>query len=304
MDSKKAYLLSHFTKESLANGEQVYFSVSEDGLNWHDLNNSKAVLISDIGEKGVRDPFITKSKIDGKFYILATDLCIAKGTSWAQAVDKGSKSMIIWSSEDLINWEGPWTYDVPLDNIGCVWAPEAIYDAKRDNYLVFWASMTKKNGKSKHIIYKSRTRDFKTFTSPEIYIEKDTHIIDTTIVEDNGLYYRISKDESETKSIKIDYGDDLDGKFTAVKSSDLDAIYGVEGPTCYLLPDGKTWCLLADHFLAHTGYAPIVSTDLKSGVFKELEKDCYDMGKSIKRHGSVLEITQDDYNRLVEHFGL
>lgn len=49
-----AYLLVHFTGES-ENGEQIYFSVSQDGLHWTDLGNGPAV-ISDIGEKGVRDP--------------------------------------------------------------------------------------------------------------------------------------------------------------------------------------------------------------------------------------------------------
>ncbi len=33
-----AYLLVHFTGES-ENGEQIYFSVSQDGLHWTDLGN-------------------------------------------------------------------------------------------------------------------------------------------------------------------------------------------------------------------------------------------------------------------------
>ena len=72
------YLLVHFTGQS-ARGEQIYFSVSEDGLHWNDLNNSEPVLVSTIGDKGVRDPSIIRSPDGKKFYLLATDLRIANG---------------------------------------------------------------------------------------------------------------------------------------------------------------------------------------------------------------------------------
>ena len=46
------YLFVHFTGEQ-KDGEQIYFSVSRDGLHWTDLNNGKPVLYSHIGECGV-----------------------------------------------------------------------------------------------------------------------------------------------------------------------------------------------------------------------------------------------------------
>src|SRR5207244_3936779 len=73
-----AYLLVHFTGQS-ASGEQIYFSVSEDGLHWTDLNNGEPVLVSALGDKGVRDPSIIRSPDGKKFYLLATDLRIANG---------------------------------------------------------------------------------------------------------------------------------------------------------------------------------------------------------------------------------
>ena len=51
------YLFVHFIGEQ-ENGEQIYFAVSEDGMHWQDLNGGQPVLVSDIGESGVRDPFI------------------------------------------------------------------------------------------------------------------------------------------------------------------------------------------------------------------------------------------------------
>ena len=42
---------------------QVYFSYSEDGLHWKDLNGGLPVLCTELGEKGVRDPFLVRSPV-------------------------------------------------------------------------------------------------------------------------------------------------------------------------------------------------------------------------------------------------
>ena len=60
MESCTGYLFVHFTGEEKL-GEQIYFALSRDGLHWMDLNNGNPVLLSDIGEKGVRDPFILRN---------------------------------------------------------------------------------------------------------------------------------------------------------------------------------------------------------------------------------------------------
>ena len=80
------YLLVHFIGEQ-PDGEQVYFSYSEDGLHWKDLNAGLPVLRSELGEKGVRDPFLVRSPKEDKFYLIATDLRIANGKGWSAAVE-------------------------------------------------------------------------------------------------------------------------------------------------------------------------------------------------------------------------
>lgn len=73
----EAYLFVHFTgTEDDASHEQIYFSVSKDGREWSILNGGKAVLESSVGEGGVRDPYIVRSPVNGKFYLMATDLSI------------------------------------------------------------------------------------------------------------------------------------------------------------------------------------------------------------------------------------
>jgi hypothetical protein len=87
------YLMAHFTGES-SMGEQIYFALSTDGLHWTDVNNSQPVLISNVGELGVRDPAIIRSADGTKFWIIATDLGLP-AAKVGFAMHSGSTS---WSS--------------------------------------------------------------------------------------------------------------------------------------------------------------------------------------------------------------
>ena len=133
-------------------------------------------------------------------------------------------------------------------------------------------------------------------------MERENHVIDTTILESQGKFYRVSKDETE-KVLILEKSDSLLGQFTRVASPVLDALKGVEGPEGYLLPDGKTWCLIADQFAAGKGYLPMVTEDLSSGKLRILEPGQYDMGVAKKRHGGVLSITDAEYELLMYQFG-
>lgn len=298
------YLLAHFIGEQ-PDGEQVYFSYSEDGLHWKDLNNGQPVLRSGLGEQGVRDPFIIRSPHDNSFYIIATDLRIASGKGWGVAVNEGSRDIIVWQSQDLVNWSEPWAVTLGIEGAGCVWAPEAIYDEQAQNFLVFWASATKDsdNEERKQKIYCARTNDFRTFSEPELYIERDNHIIDTTIIAHAGSYYRLSKDET-TKNITLEKGASLDkDAFTPVSAPSLEAIYGVEGPQIFKLNDREEWCLIIDRFAEGKGYLPLLSANLDRGEFRVVEDGSFDLGATKKRHGSVIQITREECNRLLAAYG-
>ncbi|MCR5154217.1 MAG: glycoside hydrolase family 43 protein [Lachnospiraceae bacterium] len=238
-----AFLFVHFTGES-ERGEQIYFSLSEDGLHYNDLNNGEPVLVSGIGEKGVRDPFLIRDEKRGLFYIIATDLRIASGKGWGVAQEAGSRDIIVWSSKDLCNWSEPWSVTVGIDGSGCVWAPEAVYDEEKDKFFVFWASKIKYEGDpdSKQRIYAAYTEDFKKFSKPELYLERPNHVIDTDIIRIKDGYLRFSKDET-TKNIRMDFGKTLDkDNFEPVKSKTLDDLFGIEGPIAFRLKDGR-YCL-------------------------------------------------------------
>lgn len=297
------YLFVHFTGES-ETGEQIYFSVSEDGLHWQDLNNGQPVITSKICEKGVRDPFIIRNRLDGKFYIISTDLRIANGKGWGVAQYEGSRNLMVCSSEDLVNWSDMTAVELALPEAGCLWAPEAIFDEKRGEYLVFFASMIKREGdkEPKQRIYKSYTKDFLHYTAAELYIERENHVIDTTILEWDGTYYRFSKDET-TKNIMADMGKDVsEGPFTKLNAPEIENLTGVEGPAGFKFNDRDEWCIMVDQFATDGGYLPAVTKDMAGGEFRILSKDEYDMGQTKKRHGSVLNITKEELLRLKERF--
>lgn len=298
-----AYLMVHFTGES-PRGEQIYFSVSEDGLHWETLNNSEPVLVSTIGEKGVRDPSIVRSPDGKKFYLLATDLRMANsGRSWGTAANHGSTSLVFWESPDLVNWSAPWLVNVAgeIPGAGCAWAPEAIYDPGTRDYFVYWATISPRDGVREARIYSAHTKDFHTFTPPELYIERNGSgvnagdIIDTQIIEVKGQkhrYYRASRDTQLT----IEGADSLTGTWERI--GDLSGLgytgRQVEGPAFFQFNGAQKWALLVDK-PGKGGYFPVIITNFEDpGSYKLLPSGAYSFGVGEKRHGGVLNITRSE----------
>ena len=204
----------------------------------------------------------------------------------------------MWESQDLLHWSSARAAGAAPEGAGCLWAPEAMYDAEKQAFMVFFASFVQEAGEEvgKHRIYAAHTKDFVNWSPTKKYIEWDRSIIDTTIIRDGGVYYRFSKDEN-TKRVMMEKGERLEGEFVRVAAPVLEGIAGLEGPECYLLPNGK-WCLLCDQFSLDKGYLPIVIEDLPSAQMRVLREDEYDLGKTRKRHGGVLMISDEEYVRV------
>jgi hypothetical protein len=292
------YLFVTFKGESTPLTEQVYFGLSRDGRTWEALQSGRPVLVSDAGEKGVRDPFVLRAHGGGKAFLIATDLSIHLNPNWSRAVRAGSRSLLVWETADLVNWNGPRLVEVAPPDAGCTWAPEAIYDEERGDYLVFWASTTGRDDFQRHRIWAARTKDFQSFGPPFIYIEKPTTIIDTTIVRDQGHYHRFTKDE-KYKAITLEVADRLDGPWHDVTEFSLARLVGYEGPACFPLTDAegrtRSWCLLLDHYSKGEGYKPFLASTLEGGAFTPASDFQFPFRF---RHGTVLPVTAGEYERL------
>lgn len=293
------FLFVTFKEELTPICEQIYFALSPDGQHWHVLNGSEPVLVSTVGEKGVRDSYLTRSHDGKKFYLIATDLHANVYPDWHRATHAGSKSIVIWDSVDLVHWSASRLVKVAPDDAGCTWAPETVYDEGRQAYLVFWASTTASDNFNKLRIWAAWTKDFVTFEKLFIYIDKPWHVIDADIVSENGIYYRFSKDD-EHKSIVMETSANLLGPWNGATNFSLANIQGYEGPECFCVKpsaDGKpaTWCLLLDQYSKHTGYQPFVTEDLSAGQFKSGDGFFFPFQF---RHGCVLPISAKEYERL------
>jgi hypothetical protein len=291
--SQGGYLFVTFKNGNNALAEQVYFAISQDGQNWKALNGSNPVLVSNIGEKGARDPYLLRSHDGTKFYVIATDLSIYYYPNWTRAVQAGSHSILVWESSDLVNWSAPRLVAIAPSDAGCTWAPEAIYDDTAGDYLVHWASKSASDGYAKQRIWACRTTDFTNFSAPFIYIERTNDVIDADIVKDGGTFYRFTKDETY-KAITMEASSQLQGTWTNVPGFTLAAMQGYEGPECYQLSSGN-WCLIADHYTVSAGYEPFVTTNLATGNFTAAAGFNFPFAF---RHGAVLPITAEEYTRL------
>jgi hypothetical protein len=298
------FLFVTFRGEQSPLTEQIYFALSSDGRNWTALKNGEPVLTSPVGEKGVRDPYLIRAH-DGKgFYLIATDLSIHLNPEWKRAAQAGSRSIVIWESADLVAWSEPRLVQIAAEDAGCTWAPEAVYDEETGDYLVFWASTNRRDNFGKFRIWAARTKDFRSFGEPFVYIEKPTAVIDTTIVRDGVRYYRFTKDEQH-KAITCETSERLLGPWNVVEAFSLAKLVGYEGPECYLVEpaaEGRppTWCLILDHYTKGQGYKPFVTHDLAGGNFAP------GAGFSFPfhfRHGSVLPLSAAEYTRLQTSFG-
>ena len=219
------YLFAHFTgSEGSATDEQMYFATSKNGLTWHDTRDAgDPVLTSNVGEAGVRDPYLVRSPEGDKFYLIATDLSIYHRGGWGDnpAVNyNGSLNLVVWESTDLVNWSKPYLTDVasriPAGNgktqAAMAWAPEALWDDQAKQYIVYWATTSSADEQSGGTadptnMYYSTTRDFRTFTDPVKWIDWKESVIDTTMIKaDDGYYYRVSaKDKLPVERTKNPY---------------------------------------------------------------------------------------------------
>ncbi|MFE0948455.1 family 43 glycosylhydrolase [Streptomyces mutabilis] len=308
------YLFAYFTGEGTADGEQIRYALSRgnDALHWRELNAGKPVLTSTIGEQGLRDPFVIRSPEGDRFYMIATDLRMYRNSSgsWDEVQRHGSKSIMVWESTDLVHWTDQRLVKVAPDNAGNTWAPEAYWDDELDAYVVFWASKLYADDDPDHtgstynkMLY-ATTKDFRTFSEPKVWNDPGYSVIDSTVVEHEGTYYRYTKDERDPSS-----GSPCSKFITGEKSASLtDTSYDFvsdcigrgamergEGPTVFKSNTEEKWYLFVDEY-GGRGYLPFETTDLDSGEWTPSTD--YQLPAS-PRHGTVIPVTQAEYDRLL-----
>ena len=286
------YLFAYFLGNE-PHQERIGFAVSDDGYHFTPLNGNQPVITQTKGKQCVRDPYIFKGQ-DEYYYIVGTDMKSIEG--W-----ESNHALVLWRSKDLINWTDETIIDMcdlGGDFLGTTraWAPQAIWDKKKNMYMLYWAHSTKEHNTAG--MYYAHTADFKTITAPKPLYCRYCQTIDGDIIynEKEKLYYLYFKYE-ENQTIAYVKSENLTGPYTDEPVEVSLAPSGVEGSEMYKIQDTDKWVMVMDEY-GKGRFFMQETTDFHN--FTPVTN--YNMDFS-PRHGSVTAITTEEYENLIRHFG-
>lgn len=310
-----AYLMAYFTGQGA--GEKIHFATSKDGYNFEPLNGNKAI-IDPVGSGvtgHVRDPYVFRGQ-DGWFYILGADIDAEKSEQ--------NHTIFCWRSKDLISWDFHNLIDIgaQIADTTRAWAPQAIWDANHKNddgttgaYMMYWANQTTNAGGvvSATTLYYSYTKDFKTFSAPQsLYApENEKSAIDGDIVYDalHNVYYLYFKDEQTSVIMMAESLSSVNGPYSNPKPAIGKELLpqnepenqALEGCQMYNINGTSTWLLIADKYKGDTKFL-MFSTD-NFNTFKAVDEADYTINNCNPRHGSIMQITDAEYDALNAAYG-
>jgi hypothetical protein len=281
---RPGYLFTYF----VGNGEDgLHLAWSSDGYKWQALDEGKSFLKPEVGESRLmRDPCVLRAP-DGTFHMVWT-------TAWE------GKTIGYASSKDLKTWSPQKAIPVMAHEpeVRNCWAPELAYDARRQEFLIFWASTIKGRfpataGSSEsdynHRMYCTTTKDFVDFTPTRLFYDPGFSVIDATVLAANGRFHLIVKDETlkpPKKHLRIASSDSVGGPWSDLAPPFTPEGRWSEGPTAVRV--GEEVVVFYDAY-QEGRYCASSSKDLKTW------EDVTAKMSFVKgmRHGTVIAVSAD-----------
>ena len=326
-DTNDHYLFAYFTGNNnvtttSTDNQAIRFAGSADGVTFSNINSGNTVVTQTMGTRNCRDPYIFKGQ-DEYYYLIATDMDASTGVWWGN-----SNSMVLWRSKDLLHWQDETIINMN-DIIGrgnivmrC-WAPQVIWDSIEEKYMVYFGLGTSDDYTSNTDMvycYTNNLLDQNSYTRPSLLYHSPANkdSIDGDITCYDGKYYMFYKDESKA-TICVVTSDSVSSGFDESDVVTLDTYFndgraeGLEGCQVYKEADGD-YIFIADRFGANGVFAAFnFGDDLEDTIAKikngKSVMDYYDSSLTSQfsafhpRHGSVINITESQYNRLTSgHF--
>lgn len=296
------YLFTFFPSNS---DENIYYAVSDDGYNYTVINEGNPVITAEENTVmgGLRDPHILRGE-DGRFYMVATDMRSALGWS-------SNRGMVLMRSDDLVFWQistvhFPTRYaGTYLANVTRVWAPETIYDPVAKKYLVYFSILTNDGvvGYDK-VFYAYANEDFTDLEGePTYFYDRGGATIDMDIVfnENDGLYHAFYKNEGAggicqvtATSLTAPVGEE-GTQWSNPTGTLQQTTEAVEGAGIFRLINSDDWILMYDCYM-NGHYQFCSSPDLFQFTFR---KNTTTSGAFTPRHGTVIPITEEEYQTLL-----
>ncbi|MDA3616107.1 glycoside hydrolase family 43 protein [Polluticaenibacter yanchengensis] len=287
-NSNEVYLFTSFHEPADAGLRMLY---SNDGKHWTDLDT--ILIRPKIGnQKVMRDPSIARGK-DGTFHFVWT-------TSW-----RGDLGFGYASSKDLINWSHQRLLPVMAHEPTTVnvWAPEIFYDDEEDRFVIIWASCIpgrfpngQEDSLNNHRMYVTTTKDFKTFTPTQLFMDPGFSVIDCVIVKrGKNDYVLVLKDNTRPeRNIKVAFSNNVLGPYTNVSRPFTENF--TEGPNVAKVEDG--WLIYFDAYRKKT-YDAVFTKDF---IHFEDANSQISVPKDHK-HGTIFKADKSVLDGLLKKYG-
>lgn len=288
--------------------ESLHYAISRDGLHFTALNDNRPVWNASIDSQPValRDPFIARG-LDGDYRLLAThavptrrlpdghyerlDIGLAPHTAPVDFLHARSTDLLTWYDVRLI----PILQDIP--GAKNLWAPEFVVDPVAGDHLVIWSTSTGPKMWWDKAIWYARTRDFLTFTAPQVLFDPKLNIIDAHLLPYENRWHLFYKPDSkdDSKHIHIAHSACIDGPYHDLATGITPTI--TEGPHVVRRDDLDEWWLYYDHpWEKHYGLSR--SRDLKQWTVTSGAQFPEDA-----RHASIIQLSAEECTRLLRAFG-
>ena len=323
------YLMVYFKDQT----HSAYLAISRDGYTFTDINSGKPVFNgADIAEqKGVRDPHIARGP-DGAFYLSMTDLHVNgqragfRTTQWERPEPQygwgNNRALVMMKSYDLVHWTlSDFRVDKAfpeLAEVGCIWAPETIYDEDRGKMMIYF---TMKIGRGVDNLYYAYTDDAftKMDTKPELFfnfpvpegpmtetVRNSLHVIDgdiTKVGDKFHLFY--SSKENGTPGIEHSVSDKINAGYPVVQKRVDPETRACEAPNLFKRLGTDAYVLMYDAYgSGNMGFAETTDfvTYKNIGLFNAGAMKGTNFNGP--KHGAVTHMTLDELKAIKSHWSV
>ncbi|MEO5914794.1 MAG: AbfB domain-containing protein [Luteolibacter sp.] len=286
------YLMGYFTESPTGRGDSsnLQIATSEDGLDWMPLNQNEPVLVSRLGQKGLRDPFFLRKK-EGGFVVLATNLTGLNRIATPEIHVCETADFITFDNARLVR-----LHDTPMRTL----APEAFLDPDRNQYGIIWTGDT-----DRRRIYVNYTTDFTHVTPHELFFDPGQDVRDATLAQDpeqgnRFLYYTdgVANRLRGTRSATLAPRGFDSTPYTRPLGGTI-----IEAPLLVKALQGNRWFLYGDSDSPVNGeFYAWQTDDISSDAWKEIDKRDYNTPLNVK-HATVIPITRAEMDNLIAHWG-
>lgn len=280
--AKNAYLFTGFNEPA---NEGLRLLYSYDGYHWTDLDT--IFLQPRVGvQQLMRDPSIVQGP-DGTYHLVWTP-------SW-----KDDHSFGYASSKDLIHWSEQRA--IPImekeKDVRNVWAPELFYDNGTGEFIIIFASTIpsrfpiREGEQNANRMYYTVTKDFKTFSDPQVLTDPDYNSIDAVIVKRAADDYVlvIKNNIKKYSDLRVAFGKKPLGPYTGF--SEPFTPHFSEGPT--VVKVNGEWLIYYDQYRDKI-FGAMKTKDFKT--FTDITAEV-SVPKGHK-HGTIIKVSKKTINKL------